>query len=986
MGYFSENANGVKFDQFDYDSNGGVRCCQAGGFWGVKSHFTAYSDEPAIVSMPTGTGKTALMMLLAFGLSEKQVLVVTASDVLRSQTAKKFKELDGLREAGIVDDSLDGPSVSKLTSRVTEAETWSKLDQDVVVALPQNISPIYDSDQYEGSIVAPPAEKFDLVFFDEAHHVRAPSWMDLLENFESAKRVLLTATPFRRDRRTLPGRLVYHYPLGNAMNDGLYQPLSLHSVDTRRANEPDKRLAEAAADVLMDLRSEYTTAKVLIRCNRIEAAIELEKTYAAKGLDVEAIHSDRTSAQNEATIEELHNDKLDGVIAVGMLGEGFDITDLKVAVLHQPPKSFAFTLQLIGRVTRPADADIEATVIADPEQLRETGVNETVRRLYHEDEGWHELVPDLVDEFIQSTVVTSLSGPSALRGVNEADIEPYLSTRLYDLHPSELDFTTEVTLDEDILVYRMPRSDDTFLGLITEQPNKPTWGTKTPLESPQYDLHLYYYHEVTETLFEASTSDVLAGRIRKQIFSSAPEIFGGEKLVRVLQGEEDIEYQVAGLSSALGPTRSIPSYKMYLGNRVEGAVRQTDAQAFAQGHAVAKVDGTIVGVSNGQGRVWSSGRENIGEFINWCQGIASKLIQYQYDRVAPKLGLGEINRITEFSDKPIYATLDQDLRRFDVSIDTSQAHEQGGWFLIQNLQLIDINWASNNPERVGFRFVPQDGAPSLTGEYNIDANAVSGQLGDCQFEVDTGEERAEMSAEVFFERYPLYFCIGDGTLVYNGRGHQVKHEFSELPEDCFLTEDEIDWSGCATWREYSIPEDDSDAVDLIHVHEWVEGFAESNGEDNQVVFNDHTQGEIADYVQFEPEKGLISFYHCKSRSKGEDSGARLEDVREVVDQVFRSINWIRDSGLPEQIRYRQRNTSVEGFVLNKKGFDDIENRFQPNAWNYKVYIVQPGLDHEQARASENINTLLLTCREWLQAADAELQIIGDPNNQITSIS
>lgn len=667
MEYFSENVSELDLDHFDETLSGGIRRCQAGGFWGVKSHFSAYPDDPALVSMPTGAGKTALMMLLAFGLSERQVLVVTASDVLRSQTAEKFRQLDGLRDAGVVDDEFEGPSVKKLTSRITSDTTWDELDEDVIVALPQNISPVYDSKQYEDSIVLPPIDKFDLVFFDEAHHVRAPSWMDLLETFNSAKRVLLTATPFRRDRRALPGRLVYHYPLDNAIEDGLYQPLSLREVSTRDTSDPDRILAEAAREELTTLISDYEAAKLLVRCNRIDTATDLKEIYAEEGLEVAAIHSDRTSTQNSATLESLREGSLDGIIAVGMLGEGVDMANLKLAVLHQPPKSFAFTLQLIGRVTRPAEVDIRAKVIADPDRLREAGVDDVVRRLYHEDEGWRRLVPDLVEEYIQSTVATS-SGQSALRGVNEHDIEPYLSTRLYDVDSSELDFAEDISIGDDIVIYRLPRSDDIFLGLITEKLETPSWGTKTPLASTEYELHLYYYHNETETLFESSTSDELARRIREQIVSTEPTLFGGEKLVRVLQGEQNIEYQVAGLANALGPTRSIPSYKMYLGDRVEGAVRQTDAQAFAQGHAVAEVDGNTIGVSNEQGRVWSSGREKIDDFVDWCQGIGRKLTQYRRDTTAPKLGLGEINRITEFSSEPIYATFNPEIRRVDVTM------------------------------------------------------------------------------------------------------------------------------------------------------------------------------------------------------------------------------------------------------------------------------------------------------------------------------
>ncbi|WP_207290796.1 hypothetical protein [Haloterrigena sp. KZCA68] len=71
--------------------------------------------------------------------------------------------------------------------------------------------------------------------------------MELLETVDSAKRVLLTATPFRRDRQTLPGRMVYHYPLSNAMEERLYQPLSLTEVSTYRADDPDRKLAATAA-------------------------------------------------------------------------------------------------------------------------------------------------------------------------------------------------------------------------------------------------------------------------------------------------------------------------------------------------------------------------------------------------------------------------------------------------------------------------------------------------------------------------------------------------------------------------------------------------------------------------------------------------------------------------------------------------------------------------------------------------------------------
>ncbi|GGM51936.1 hypothetical protein GCM10009006_36390 [Haloarcula argentinensis] len=57
----------------------------------------------------------------------------------------------------------------------------------------------------------------------------------------------------------------------------------------------------------------------------------------------------------------------------------------------------------------------------------------------------------------------------------------------------------------------------------------------------------------------------------------------------------------------------------------------------------------------------------------------------------------------------------------------------------------------------------------------------------------------------------------------------------------------------------------------LDIYEWVEEFVERHGEAEQIVFCDHTQGEIADYIQIQPTSKQITFYHCKSRDKDEDS-------------------------------------------------------------------------------------------------------------------
>ena len=73
-----------------------------------------------------------------------------------------------------------------------------------------------------GGIAVPPPDLFDLVMVDEAHHAPAVSYASLLDAFPSARKAFFTATPFRRDKRIVPGKLVYSYPLKAAIEDGTY--------------------------------------------------------------------------------------------------------------------------------------------------------------------------------------------------------------------------------------------------------------------------------------------------------------------------------------------------------------------------------------------------------------------------------------------------------------------------------------------------------------------------------------------------------------------------------------------------------------------------------------------------------------------------------------------------------------------------------------------------------------------------------------------
>ena len=158
------------------------------------------------------------------------------------------------------------------------------------------------------------------------------------------------------------------------------------------------------------------------------------------------------------TIDNLRAGKIDGVVAVDMLGEGFDLPELKVAALHSPHKSLAATLQFIGRFARTTgESTGTASFFAVADEV--TGEAE---RLFVPGAEWNEIVEDLIDSGslpgreIRASVgsfkpLTTTSGPGAgdTRDVQRRrkiwSLRPYFHAKVYEA-PSPVNLQAELEL------------------------------------------------------------------------------------------------------------------------------------------------------------------------------------------------------------------------------------------------------------------------------------------------------------------------------------------------------------------------------------------------------------------------------------------------------------------------------------------------------------------------------------------------------------
>src|SRR5258708_28391231 len=109
MGYFSDPYNSIRLPVGDART-AGFRPAQIAAIHSVSAHFFN-SDQPAIVTMPTGSGKTTVLMALAFVLRAQRVLILTPSRLVREQIAENFAALVDLKKIEALPLDLPTPRV-----------------------------------------------------------------------------------------------------------------------------------------------------------------------------------------------------------------------------------------------------------------------------------------------------------------------------------------------------------------------------------------------------------------------------------------------------------------------------------------------------------------------------------------------------------------------------------------------------------------------------------------------------------------------------------------------------------------------------------------------------------------------------------------------------------------------------------------------------------------------------------------------------------
>ncbi|OBQ64322.1 type III restriction endonuclease subunit R [Mesorhizobium loti] len=953
----------------------GLRPPQLGALHAIGAHWSLYK-QPATIVMPTGTGKTETMLSVLAAYAREPMLVVVPSDALRAQTARKFMTFGLLRWLQVLRPDTINPVVgvvTKVPKSPADLEMFERCN--VVVATMSSLADVAAEYLWPDLV-----KRAGILVIDEAHHVGARRWTKFREAFTGKPILQFTATPFRRDGTLVDGQVIYSYPLRMAQTDGYFRKITFEPVYEPSPARADAAIADAAvAKLRADLAAGFDHL-MMARCESIERAEAVLKLYVARAADLKPLLIHSRQGDRQLRVASLIAGESKIAVCVNMLGEGFDLPQLKVAAIHDLHKSLAILLQFTGRFTRSAGKNIgEATVIAN---IAEPNVSLALERLYSEDADWNELLSEMSSDAAQdhARLIKFLAEAKRLdTGEDEDDIavshkllRPTLSTLFYEADK----FTPKKFhegLSEGVMPYRVwLHEPSATLFFVTRTEPSVKWARSKSVRDRIWNLFVLHYDKARKLLYVSSTDHTSAWEKLAHAVG-AGKMLSGDVMFRSMGRINRLIFQNVGMKKH---GRRNLSYASYTGAEVVTALglaeKSGSVKAVLSGQGWEDGRQMTIGCSV-KGRVWSREMGAVPRFNEWAESVGDKII--------------------------------------DKSIDTSKLIDNvllpEVVTALPDIELLSIEWPMEMlrmaEERISFQTPSKKETSQLTFELMITGRDVAKNLisfdlveaasgvwgsfefrlgGDNDFAVlQTGGEainatvgKLEGTLAYYFSNYPPLFRFIDlSELDAN------LHVKPQNPYDLVVGKESFevrDWKGVDLTKEsiWKGGAQRKDSIQWAIAEEYIKA-----GYD--IVFDDDDSGEAADLVCMKLESDAIrlTLVHCKF-SGGKTPGERVKDVVEVSSQAVRSARWVgKFAQLCAHMRARNDPAKSGGRSTRflKGGPSDLAQMMKLSRLQQvkaEILAVQPGLS-EAARTDAQSIVIAASLTYLKETVGLDLRII-----------
>lgn len=328
--------------------------------------------KDALLVAPTGAGKTVMMAAIAQALAKARagegplrVLVLQHRDELVRQNLAKFQKWN--RNWPVARFGAEEKRWARATG-FEGAATFAMVP--TLVRNTRRMQPV------------------DLVLLDECHHVMAPSWLKVLDVARTlnpdVKIAGVTATPNRADKLGL-GKVFSHVAdiitMSELIEGGHLVPPVARVVEAQLADQIRGVRRSAGGDYNMEdvarlidhepvtqaVISQWRTyagdRQTVVFCATVDHAKHVRDAFERSGVKAGIVYGEQASEERQRVLVDFDAARLQVVVNVYALTEGFDSQPIGCVVLLRPSCFESTVLQMIGRGLRVVDPEIYPGVI-----------------------------------------------------------------------------------------------------------------------------------------------------------------------------------------------------------------------------------------------------------------------------------------------------------------------------------------------------------------------------------------------------------------------------------------------------------------------------------------------------------------------------------------------------------------------------------------------------------------------------------------------
>lgn len=297
-----------------------------------------------LLVLPTGCGKTIVFAKITEDCVRRgdRVLILAHRGELLEQAADKIHKSTGL-----------GCAVEKAEESCIGS--WFR----IVVGSVQSMMREKRLGQF-------PADYFQTIIIDEAHHCISDSYQKVLNHFDHAKVLGVTATPDRGDMRNLGSyfeSLAYEYTLPKAIKEGYLSPIKALTIPLKidmsgvgvqagdfKASDISTALDPYLQGIAEEMGKYCKAKKTVVFLPLVKTSQKFRGILNGHGFRAAEVNGD---SQDRAEVLEAFDRGDYNVLCNSMLlTEGWDCPSVDCVVVLRPTKVRSLYCQMVGRGTR----------------------------------------------------------------------------------------------------------------------------------------------------------------------------------------------------------------------------------------------------------------------------------------------------------------------------------------------------------------------------------------------------------------------------------------------------------------------------------------------------------------------------------------------------------------------------------------------------------------------------------------------------------